>query len=209
MTAFLIILFALTLIYLGITERFRNYVKLIAFQGFILFVIAIFELEKINILNLLFIVVETLVFKAIVVPMLMNRIIEKNHIYKVHSRALPSFYNLILIILSLIVSVLIVSTIHNYSVDHLYFSVALFCLFSGIIIIVTHRKLFSHLTGFLVIENAVFLMTLALGNESPMLINTGILLDIVVSVLIFGVFINKIGSSMHDLESDNLTRLKN
>jgi hydrogenase-4 component E len=62
--------------------------------------------------------------------------------------------------------------------------------------------------GFLIIENAVFLFSLAIGSEMPFLINIGILLDIVVSVLIIGVFINRIGSKFNDLETENLTDLR-
>ena len=40
MLSFLTILFALTLIYLSIAERFRSFSKLIAVQGFLLFGIA-------------------------------------------------------------------------------------------------------------------------------------------------------------------------
>ncbi len=64
------------------------------------------------------------------------------------------------------------------------------------------------MVGFLVIENAVFFFSLAVGSEMPMLINIGILLDIFVSVLIIGVLMNHIGSQFTDLESDNLTSLK-
>jgi hydrogenase-4 component E len=62
--------------------------------------------------------------------------------------------------------------------------------------------------GFLVMENAVFMFSMAVGSEMPMLINIGILLDIFVSVLIIGVMINRIGTQYNDLEAENLTRLK-
>jgi len=53
---------------------------------------------------------------------------------------------------------------------------------------VTHQLIISHLIGFLVIENAVFLFSLAVGNEMPFFINIGILLDLFVGVLILGFF---------------------
>jgi hydrogenase-4 component E len=67
-------------------------------------------------------------------------------------------------------------------------AVALFTLFTGLLLIVTHRLIISHLIGFLVIENAVFLFSMAVGNRMPMLINIGILLDIFVGVLILVFF---------------------
>jgi hydrogenase-4 component E len=67
-------------------------------------------------------------------------------------------------------------------------TIALFTMFTGLLIIVTHKLIISHLIGFLIIENAVFIFSLAIGNKMPMMINVGILLDIFVGVLILGFF---------------------
>jgi hydrogenase-4 component E len=61
-------------------------------------------------------------------------------------------------------------------------------MFAGLLLIVSHKLIISNLIGFLVIENSVFLFSLAVGNEMPMLINIGILLDLFVGVLILGFF---------------------
>ena len=42
----------------------------------------------------------------------------------------------------------------------------------------------------------------------PMLINTGILLDIFISVLILGSFATKIGDTIQSLETEELSHLK-
>jgi hydrogenase-4 component E len=208
MITFLIVLFAFTLFYLSIAERFRNYASLIGIQGVLLFGIAFIELNEVNTLNLIFIVAETLLFKAIAVPLLLFRIINKTAVYKVHPKALPGFYSLLIAIGGLILSIVLSDQMKDKHIDQVYFTIAIFALFTGILLIVTHRRIFSHMIGFLIIENAVFLLSLAIGSEMPFLINIGILLDIVVSVLIIGVFINRIGSRFNDLETENLTDLR-
>jgi hydrogenase-4 component E len=208
MLSFLIIFFAMTLIYLSISERFRTFSKLIAIQGFLLFGIALLELREVNTANLLFIVTETLVIKAIVVPIILYRIINRIKIYKVHSKALPGFYLLLFTIIGLFLSIILANALMGKFIDTVYMTIALFTLFTGLLLIVTHRLIFSHMIGFLVIENAVFMFSLAAGKEMPMLINIGILLDIFASVLILGIFINKVGSQHHDLMADSLTALK-
>jgi hydrogenase-4 component E len=85
----------------------------------------------------------------------------------------------------------------------IYFIVAFFAVYTGMFMIISHKKIFSHLVGFLVIENAVLLLSLAIGSEMPMLINIGILLDIFVSVLILGIFVMKLKQTANEL-----TRLK-
>ena len=41
----------------------------------------------------------------------------------------------------------------------------------------------------------------------PMAVNAGILLDILISVLLFGLFMNKIARSFKELEIDHLKKL--
>ena len=61
----LIILYVVTLVYLAITERFRNFASLIGLQGWLLFAVALVRLHAINPAELAFICLETLLFKGI------------------------------------------------------------------------------------------------------------------------------------------------
>ncbi len=203
MVNYLIILFAMTLVYLSVAERFRIYAGLMGIQGVLLFGITLFELQEVNTANLVFIASETLLFKAIVVPFMLIRIIKKTDVYKVHNLAMPGFYQLALTIISLILSLILANAMTNPFVDTIYLTIALFCFFTGMLLIVTHKYILSQVIGFLVIENAVFILSLAIGREKPMLINIGILLDIFVGVLILGLFAMRL--KPHTLE---LTRLK-
>jgi hydrogenase-4 component E len=188
MVNYLIVLFAVTLMYFVSAERLSTYVRLVALQGLLLCGVAVFELKEVNLANLLFIVAETLLFKAILLPYLLSRIIRKSGVTKVHRQAVPGFYLLIFSIAGLLVSVILSVILVNPFINSIYLAIALFTLFTGLLLIVTHKLIISHLIGFLVVENAVFLFSLAIGNEMPMLINIGILLDIFVGVLILGFF---------------------
>jgi len=208
MTTFLILLYSVTLIYSTITERFRTYAGLIGLQGAILFVLSIVELEKISTLNLLFIISETLIFKTILVPFLLFRIIQRTHYPRVHQHAMPGYYAVLLEAALLLMSYLIAASFGSKEIDTLYLTISLFAIFTGLLLIISHKKVFSHLVGFLVLENAVFLFSIAIGNEMPMLINTGILLDIFITVLILGAFATRMGRVTESIESDDLAQLK-
>lgn len=188
MVNYLIVLFAITLIYFASAERLITYVRLVAVQGLLLCGIAVFELKEVNLANLLFIVAETLLFKAMLLPFLLGRIIKRSGVTKVHRQAVPGFYLLLFSIAGLLVSVVLAMILVNSLINAIYLAIALFTLFTGLLLIVTHKLIISHLIGFLVVENAVFLFSLAVGSEMPMLINIGILLDIFVGVLILGFF---------------------
>jgi hydrogenase-4 component E len=188
MINYLIVLFAITLMYFSSADRLITYVKLIAIQGLLLCGIAIFELKEVNTPNLLFIVAETLLFKTLILPWLLARILHRSGVTKVHRLAMPGFYLLIFSIFGLLISVILAKILINPYINTIYLAIALFTLVTGLLLIVTHKLIISHLIGFLIIENAVFMFSLAVGSEMPMLINIGILLDIFVGVLILGFF---------------------
>lgn len=115
---------------------------------------------------------------------------------------------LLLSLAALLCSIVVTYYLADTQIDRVFFGVALYALLSGMLLIVNHKRIFSHLVGFLVIENGVFLFSMAIGVEMPYLINIAILLDILMSVLMLGLFAGKIGRRLHDFNSDSLTSLK-
>ena len=100
---YLIVLFAITLVYFASAERLVTYLRLIGAHGLLLCGIAMFELREVNTLNLIFIVSETIAFKAFLIPYLLNRIIMASGVTKVHRQAIPAFYPLIFSVLALLI----------------------------------------------------------------------------------------------------------
>ena len=95
-----------------------------------------------------------------------------------------------------------------YKRQKIFFVVALSTIFFGLYIIASRRKIITHVMGYLVIENGVFVLSLAVGNEMPMLVNLGVMLDIFASVLILGIFLNKIGDVFKNIDVEELSNLK-
>ena len=204
----LIILYVLTLIYLSIVERFRNYASLIAFQGWILLGIALLRLHSLDWIELSFVILETLIFKALIVPAILQRVIRKTKINRVRTSGSAQFNSLLLSVTALVVSALVTYYVADSSVHMIFFGVALYALLSGLILIVLRTRIFTHMVGFLVIENGVFLFSMAIGVEMPILINTAILLDILISVLMLGLFMTRVDREIHADDSDSLTHVK-
>jgi len=204
----LIILYVITLVYMSITERFRTYARIIGLQGFLLLGIALLRLHSINIPELLFIVTETLVFKAVIVPLLLYRIIHRNKINRIAAAGSSQFDSMLGSILCLAASVTITYLVADNSVNSMFFGAALYALLSGLVLITRRKRIFAHLVGFLVIENGVFLFSMATGVHMPILINIAILLDILISVLMLGMFITRLGDRLHTDDIDALTRIK-
>ena len=207
MTLSLIILYVLTLIYLSMAERFRNHTTIHAILGLLLFGIAMLRLHSFHPVEMSFIIVETLVFKAIVIPAILMHVIRKTKINRIHSSS-SQFGSLAMSLAALIASCTITVYMADQNTDMIFFGVALYALLSGLILIVMRKRIFAHLIGFLVIENGVFLFSMAIGVELPMLINLAIMLDILISILILGMFLRRMDNDIHTDETDALTSIK-
>ena len=193
----LIILYVVTLVYLAITERFRNFASLIGLQGWLLFAVALVRLHAINPAELAFICLETLLFKGILVPGLLFAVIRRTKINRVSRSGSTQSGSLLLSLVALAVSASVTYYIADTTIDLVFFGVAFYSLLSGLILIVMRRRIFSHMVGFLVI-----------GVEMPLLINFAILLDILISVLMLGIFFTKIDGKLHADDADSLTNVK-
>ena len=203
----MIILYVLTLIYLSIADRFRNHTTILTIQGVLLFGIAMARLHSFHPVEMSFIVIETLVFKAIVIPAILMRVIRKTKINRIHS-ASTQFGALVMSIVALAASCTITYSMADDRTDMIFFGVALYALLSGLILIVLRKRIFAHLCGFLVIENGVFLFSMAIGVEFPLLINIAIMIDILISILILGMFLRRMDDDIHTDEADALTSIK-
>ena len=204
----LIILYIITLIYISIVERFRNYSSLIAVQGWLLLGIALLRLHTLDWMELSFIITETLIFKALIVPGILMRVIKKTGINRISSTGTSQFNSLMLSIIALTMSAILTYYVADQTINMIFFGVALYALLTGLILIVLRSRIFTHMVGFLVIENGVFLFSMAIGVEMPMLINAAIMLDILLSVLMLGLFMTKVDKHIHTDDSDSLTHVK-
>jgi hydrogenase-4 component E len=204
----LLITFAISLIYMGIANRLSTVINILAVQGIILFGVSLIELIQINTINLIFILFETIVFKTIAIPIFLNNVIKKNNIVREAEPFVPDFASIVIITGILLGSFILSNIINVEHVRKMFFIVAISALFTGLFIIISRKKVVTHIMGYLVIENGVFILSLSAGSTMPMLVNTGITLDIFVSVLVLGIFVNRIGNTFEEMNVDHLTNLK-
>ena len=193
---------------MGLSKRLNTYTAVLAFQGIILFGVAFIELIQINVPNLLFVLLETIGFKTIAIPWFLNYVIRRNKITRESDPFLPDFLSVVIVTTIIIGSFLLSNAIQDTHVKKILFVAALSALFTGLYFIISRKKIITHVMGFLIIENGVFVLSLAVGAEMPLLVNIGILLDIFASVFLLGVFVNKIGDVLQEQDVDQLRNLK-
>jgi hydrogenase-4 component E len=208
MTNVLLIIFIISLLYVSIANRIITFVRVLALQGFLLFGVTFLQLQDIKTWNLVLILLETIVFKALAVPIFLGYLIKRNKITRETEPYLPHFISLIITTMIVVVTVLLASSIQDTYLDKIFFIVSLSTLFTGLYFIASRKKIITHVMGYLMIENGVFVLSLAVGNEMPNLVNLGIMLDVFASVLILGIFLNKIGDVFKNADVDQLSNLK-
>jgi hydrogenase-4 component E len=208
MTNVLLIMFIISLLYVSIANRIITYVRVLAIQGFILFGVTFLQLKDIQTWNLVLILIETIVFRTVAVPMFLSYLIKRNKITRETEPYLPHFVSLIIITMIVVITVLLANSIQDTHLDKIFFIVSLSTLFTGLYFIASRKKIITHVMGYLMIENGVFVLSLAVGNEMPNLVNLGIMLDVFASVLILGIFLNKIGDVFKAVDVDQLSNLK-
>ncbi|MFA6677150.1 MAG: hypothetical protein WCS34_06135 [Bacteroidales bacterium] len=208
MTYLLIILYAISLIYFALSERVKKFVWLLSVQGFILFGIVFFSLKKIEPFDFIFILTETILIKSLIVPWFLNKVRRHNKLNRIQETSIPVFLSIIVVVMSLLFSFLLNSYLNSDQIHTKYFTVAFASVIFGIYFIIIHKNIFSHLVGYLIIENGIFLLSLAVGSAMPLMVNLAILLDVLMGILVLGVFINHIGDAFESTKIDQLSRLK-
>ena len=205
-----IILFGLTMLYLAATSRLISHVRILVAQGILLFLICLCGYKHTPLLNLAFLTVETLIVKSIVIPWFLYRVLKKTHANRDVAANIPHFYCLVIASVILLGGFLV----SNYFISSmkmispLYFGVSAATIIISLWLITIKHKIISNVIEFITMENGIFLLSLSVAKEMPMLVNLGVLLDVFIAVYILGLFVNEINKEFKDLEVSHLSELK-
>jgi len=85
---------------------------------------------------------------------------------------------------------------------------ALALIFIGMLLMITRRLALSQVIGFLTMENGIFLYSLTQTRHMPMLIEMMVVFEVLIGVLIFGVFIFRINRSFEHIDVTDMRRLR-
>ena len=210
MTNGLIILFGLTMLYLSTTSRLKAHVHTLAIQGFLLFLICAMDFSTQPWHTITFLTIETLIVKAILIPMFLSKVVKKTHSNRDTDANIAHFYCLLIssIILfgGFMLSVIEIPSLSM--INPICFGIALSTIIISLWLITIKHKIISNVIEFIAMENGIFLLSLSIAKEMPMLVNIGVLLDVFIAIYILGLFVNVINKEFHDLEVSHLSDLK-
>jgi hydrogenase-4 component E len=90
----------------------------------------------------------------------------------------------------------------------IYVPTALATMFSGFLLLITRRKALTQVLGYLMLENGIFIFAILLSAAMPLMVEAGILLDLLVGVFVMGIVLNQISREFSTFNTERLTALK-
>ena len=152
----------------------------------------------------------TLVLKVVLIPILLHRVIDR---LEVRWDTEP----LINIPTTMLIGILLVIFAFNLGLPIARFSstiargtlgIALACVLLSFMMMITRAKAIPQVVGFLSMENGLFFAATSATYGMPMVVELGIALDVLIGVLILGVFMFQIREQFDSLDIRHLERLK-
>lgn len=217
-----IILLGLSMIYIASTSRLAAHVNMLIVQGWLLFFVCLSGIAKEpsglesilasmpHIIGFLFVVIETLIVKALVIPIFLKKVVKKTHAHRDTDANIPHFYCLVISSVILFAGFLIanINAPAFKLVSPMYFGVSSAMIIISLWLITIKHKVLSNVIGFITMENGIFLLSLSVAKEMPIIVNLGVLLDIFIAVFILGMLVKEINNEFDDLEVSQLSDLK-
>ena len=221
-----IILLGLSMLYIASTSRLKAHINMLSLQGWLLFFICIFGLTHeswfnaqilqdiknnwVHIFGIAFIILETLGVKSLVIPLFLNKVLNKTHAHRDSDANIPHFYALVIASLILFrgFTIAYIQSPALKMISSLYFGVSVSIIITSLWLITIKRTVLSNVISFITMENGIFLLSLAVAKEMPIIVNLGVLLDIFIAVFILGLLVKEINTEFEDLEVSQLSDLK-
>ena len=85
---------------------------------------------------------------------------------------------------------------------------ALASVLTGFVLLVGRAKAISQVCGYLILENGIYLAGLLLIRATPLLVESGILLDLTVGIFVIGIIVDRIQRAFDSLDTRKLTVLR-
>jgi len=154
----------------------------------------------------------TLVIKSIIIPKVLIYVTRKLEIeFKLETNPYVS------IRASVIISALLVTLSYfltqqipfkSDQIVNVYLPVSMAQFFIGLFVLVNRRTVLNQVVGLLIIENGLFLFTMALTHGVSLLIEVGIFVDILVGIVISSILLFRISRTFDSLDVGKLENLR-
>ena len=204
----LVLVLLLNFFLLG-TSRLRAAINGSAVQGVLLGALLALVHGELG-LRAALVVIITVVVKGLVIPVMLLRAMRDTAIRREIEPLVGFIPSLLLGGLGTGVSLWFARTLPlaPHHVGSLFVSASMATVLTGFLLLTTRRKAITQVVGYLILENGIFIMGLMLIEAMPLLVELGVLLDLIVAIFVMGIIINHINREFASLDTARLTALK-
>ena len=191
------------------TSRLRAVIGASALQGVVLGVLAVTAHGELS-YQVVLVALGAVAIKALVLPHFLYRAMRD---VAIHREVEPLIGFTSSLLLGAVGTGLAVVFAHSLPLaeghaDTLILPASFATVFTGFLVLTTRRKAITQVVGYLVLENGIFIMGLALLQAMPFLVEVGVLLDLFVAVFVMGIIINHISREFASMDVDRMRSLK-
>ncbi|WP_005033567.1 hypothetical protein [Holophaga foetida] len=206
---FLLALAFLTNFSLAVSGRINKVIQMAVFQGVLLGLMPI-AMGLGRHFHILLMALAAIVVKGWLIPFLFRRAFKEAKIQREVDPYISYPASLILCALGTGLSLLMAQhlPLPPDTPHPLLLPASMATLFTGCLLLVSRKKAITQVVGYLVLENGIYLFGLLLVEEMPLLVETGILLDLFVGIFIMGIVIHHISAAFDSMDTHNLSKLK-
>jgi hydrogenase-4 component E len=190
-------------------SRLGACIRTVALQGVILGLLAL-PLNQEDFQSALIVSLGSIAVKGVVFPWLLFRAVREANVRREIEPYIGYIPSILSGVVLLGVSLWLGSRLPlpDQEVPPLVVPIALFTMLVGLFLIVSRKQALTQVLGYLVLENGIYALGVALVLKEPMLVELGVLLDVLVAVFVMGITIFQINRTFDDIDTGKLSALK-
>jgi hydrogenase-4 component E len=206
--ALLVLVFVLDIYMLG-TSRMSAVIRTVAAQGVLLGVMPLLVHDHLE-MEAVLVSVGTVVLKGIVIPSMLFRAVREVHIRREVEPVVGYGASMLLGSIGAGLSLAFSRYVPLAPGEEasLLVPASLATVLTGFILLTTRLKAVNQVLGYLVLENGIFIFGLLLLKAVPLLVEVGVLLDLVVAIFVMGIILNHIRREFSSIDTRDFSALK-
>lgn len=205
-----LILLVLTGLWLLGSSRLQACIQAVAFQGLLLGLIPLLAKWPQLSAHLGAVALLSVLLKALVLPALLRRAVREANVQN-EVDPLLGFTTSLLVgggLWLLATHLAGRLPVESLGVSSLLVPTAIFTVLCGLLLLVSRNTAVMQVIGYLTLENGIYIFGWALAIEEPLLVEMGILLDVLVAVFVMGITIHHLNREFDSIATDELSALK-
>lgn len=196
---------------MSLCSRLVTLVYVYAFQSLLLAAIAFFASYTPHAHHLIWMVYLIIIVKVVVIPYVFLSIIKtltiKKEVEPYVSQLVSPLVATGLVILAYY-SQQYVLQLHEGGVFSHCLSISIAVILIGFFLMITRKKAVTQMVGLMTMENGVFLCAMVLTSGMPMIIELGVSFDVLMGILIMGIFVFRIRETFASIDTSKLNSLR-